>query len=165
MMQMGMYHKARSARISLGTVPSNCSLITELSGKEIRDNIMPAKVSPKPLTALSAKLRAEKRIPSSLLPVLSCMSSTRSISIEANVAKTIIPADTLITTCIQRVGSKYGLPFSGKSEVPYVRSQNLRAKGSAAKIIWKAQIYITVFFLPNLSVKKGAANIAIIGAR
>ena len=103
---MGIYQRAKSARMSLGTVPFNCSLITELSGKDISDKIMPAKVSPKPLTALSAKLRAEKRIPSYLLPVLSCISSTRSISIEARVAKTIIAADTFITTWTQRVGNK-----------------------------------------------------------
>ena len=55
---------------------------------------------------VTAKLLAEKRIPSSLLPVFSCISSTRSISIEAKVAKTIIAAATLITTCTHRTGKR-----------------------------------------------------------
>ena len=58
---MGIYQRAKSARMSLGTVPFNCSLITELSGKDISDKIMLAESQPKPLTALSAKLRELKK--------------------------------------------------------------------------------------------------------
>ena len=106
MIQIGIYHKAKSARTSLGTMPLSSFLITELSGNEIKDNIIPAKVKPKPLTALSAKLLAEKRIPSSLLPVCNCISSTRSINIDARVANTTIAEATFITTCIHKTGNK-----------------------------------------------------------
>ena len=70
-MHIGTYHKAKEASISGGTTPFRSSLITELSGKDINDKIIEAKNIPNPLTALSAKLLAENKIPYSLLPVLS----------------------------------------------------------------------------------------------
>tara|TARA_B110000093_G_scaffold41081_1_gene43744 strand:+ start:130 stop:255 length:126 start_codon:yes stop_codon:yes gene_type:complete len=39
---MGTYQRAKDARISAGTTPFNSSLITELSGKDIKDKIMDA---------------------------------------------------------------------------------------------------------------------------
>ena len=69
MMHIGTYQRARFARISEGTCPLKFSLISLLLGKEIIERIAPPKVKPHPLTALSAKDLAEKRLPSSLLRV------------------------------------------------------------------------------------------------
>jgi hypothetical protein len=63
MMHIGTYHNAREASISEGTTPFKSFLITELSGKDIKDKIIEAKSIPNPLTALSAKLLAENRMP------------------------------------------------------------------------------------------------------
>ena len=68
---MGTYHRAKLAKIVSGTIPLYVSLITEDSGKAIKVRIKPANVRPKPLTALSAKLLAENKTPSSLRPVSS----------------------------------------------------------------------------------------------
>ena len=56
---------------SFGGPGNGCSQWRSARQFDIKDNIIDAKKIPNPLTALSAKLLAENKTPSSLLPVLS----------------------------------------------------------------------------------------------